>query len=613
MPPVVVVILATLLAVVVWLPTSQWRALATEAVSSTFYVQNWHLIALATDYLDAQRAPSPFQHFWSLSVEEQYYIVWPFVVGLLGWVAVRTRRRPSLTYAVGFGVLVLASLVASVTLTFSNPAAAYFSTFTRMWELGLGSLLAAVFPALTTRLHAHTGLRVSVMWAGLLGILVSVLVITESTPFPGWAALLPTVATALVILADDPAHRANPRVILASRPVQLVGDTSYALYLWHWPIVTIAPVALGAPLTTGQKLVILVLSLVVAWLSTRFVEHPVRTSALLRRGTWRVFLVGAVTSLLVVGASSGLGFAVTRSEQQTRSELQAMAGTVDHCFGAPALDPANHCPASTPLVTTPAFAKADISDGIRSCLNWPPYPQLTSCTRGTTTDPSKRIALLGNSHAGHWLPALDELGARNGWRVDTYLEAVCLPIDAVEPFTVGINGVGAADLTRLCQTFADKLVGRIEAGHYDLVVVAAMDRAVPTYRASYERLLRRLVADGLQVVVIRDTPAPSDRANETPDCVGRHLADTAACNGTPQAWIGQDPLTDAAIAVGGPQIRRIDVNSHLCSPTVCPAVIGGVITYADINHLTTTMVKSLEPYLEPTLVAALAAGRHAKA
>ena len=254
-------------------------------------------------------------------------------------------------------------------------------------------------------------------------------------------------------------------------------------------------------------------------------------------------------------------------------------------------------------MTTPEFANADIPDGITQCLNWPRFPRVPLvCTRGVTTNPTARIAVLGNSHAAQWLPALEVMAQHQRWRVDTYVEAICLPFDDPQgPWGKGINGVTAAELPSMCSTFADTVTSLIEQGHYSLVYMSVMDR-VPSHERAYANLLTHLTRAGLKVVIIRDTPAPLNAAESTPDCVGRSPGNYAGCNGTPSAWIGADPLAEAARAINNPRVSVIDLNKYLCSAQTCPAVIGGVIAYLDIDHLTSTIIKTFAPYLEPLLV-----------
>jgi peptidoglycan/LPS O-acetylase OafA/YrhL len=606
LPPVIFVVLVVLALAVAFMSSGRWADMAHQAVTSTFYVQNWQLIATATDYLNAHGAPSPFQHFWSLSVEEQYYIIWPFVIVALSWISTRwVRARASRTYAAGFSLVVAVSLTISIILTTRNPAEAYFSTYSRMWELGIGSLLASLAPAASARLHRHVTVRAGILTAGLLGIVLSVFLINDQTPFPGVAALAPTVAAALVILANDPDHPLNPRAFLSSRPVQFLGDTSYALYLWHWPLITLAAVYLGHPLGVRSALPVLAASIFMAWLSTRWLEAPIRGSVVLRNRPLRIFAVGAVSSSVVLVAAFGLTSVVARDQERSRIFVAEQASLFAQCFGAPASDLRHSCKPQ-PLATSPGFAKTDVSRGVLTdCLAWPPYPQPVHCTTNPTAAPTRRIALLGNSHAGHWLPALEILAKKYGWQVDTYIVGVCVPTRAPSPFGTGMAGLTKVELTDKCQQVMSQTLDTVARGRYDTVVMSVMDRDHRVTVSDYEATLRSLVKAHEKVLVIRDTPAPMDQNNLPPDCVAHNTANVDACSGDPARWIGADPLAEASKQLRSPRVRLVDVNKYLCAKT-CPAVIGGVIVYSDYDHLTATIVKTLTRYIEPSLVSLLA-------
>ncbi|QBX55618.1 acyltransferase [Nocardioides seonyuensis] len=589
LPPAFVVIISTIVAMLAWIPSSQWRSLTHEGLASMLYVQNWRLVATATDYLEARGAPSPFQHFWSLSVEEQYYLLWPGVVAVVAFLHLRRRWDYRKTAAVVFAVLLLASLAWSVWQTSTRPEVAYFSLFTRLWELAVGSLTAALFPALAGRLSVPV--RVALLWLGALGIVAACLVMTPQSAIPGYAALLPTVATALVIVANDPDSRLNPQWLTRSRPVQFLGDTSYALYLWHWPLVVIAPYALERPLQWSDRLVVLALSVLLAWASTSLLEGPVRSWPLLRQRLRHAYALGLVLSLGVVATSFAVTTYVDRVVAQDQRAVNQALGR--NCVGAAAMANPEHCRMrGSKLITSPAFAREDVTEGIRDCLNWPPFKKHPiTCSRGETEEPAKKIALFGNSHAGQWTEALTDIATSRGWQLDTYIMGACF--SAIEqPYPECTDIVGQA-------------LDLIEQGGYDLVVMATYDEDADRPLSMYDETMDSFVAGGSSVLVLRDTPAPWDPENPPVDCIDQHPRRWKACDG-PRDWIRPDPMHAAAVQSTSEVVHDADFTSYFCNEEVCPAVIGGVIVLSDYNHMTTTFSRTLVPYLEPEVDRALA-------
>ena len=600
MPAAALTLLLSLLAVAVFLPLGQWQAAARHALSSMFYVENWRLVSEATDYLQEGGHGSPFQHFWSLSVEEQFYITWPVLVCLLVVVGARRGWALRSTLGIGVGVVTAASLLYGLAITWSSPAVAYFSTPARIWELGLGGLLAILragrsWPATAARL------RTALAWGGVAMMLAAAFLLSEATPFPGVVALLPTLGAVAFILAADPDGPLSLRRLTHARPVQLIGDTSYAMYLWHWPVLLLVPLCLGVEPSLGIKLLLLPALLALSWSSTTFVEDPIRT---IRPGTSvrrRGLVVLVVASALVVAGSVAMWTHVERSNAASAEAIAELdTGVVERsCVGAGALDPTLDCPADPELVTTPEFAKTDQSESIQIgvCLNWPPFGELISCKRGDTLTPTAKVALYGNSHAGHWQPAIEAIAKARGWQLDTYVVGVCQP--TLEP--IRENGAQQTpERTAECQAMETEVLDDLTSSGYDTVVMSTMDH--DNDAATYAGTLQRLTDAGLRVLVLRDTPAPLDIENDTPFCVSFHLDDPGACAGSPDDWIRADPLARAAEDADEDLVTIVDLNDHLCTDTTCPAVMGGVIVYSDYNHMSKTFNTTLAPYLEPYLV-----------
>ena len=603
LPAASLVLGVTLVASIVWLPSTLLPTVARETIASALSVENWALAASATDYLSAENAPSPVQHYWSLSVEEQFYVLWPLLIAALAFLG--RGRRPQAWWAVGLVGVTAASLTTSVLLTSSDPAAAYFVTPTRVWELGLGSVLA---------LAVHHGwrlrsplLRSALAWLGLAMIAWAAMRFDSATPFPGTAALLPTLGAVLVIAADSDSAPWSPRGLLRARPSQQLGDISYSVYLWHWPVVVILPYALARDLTIVEKLVAIAAVLVVAALTKRFVEDPVRRSTVLGASLPRSFAILAVSVLVLGGA--GL-VVIQRSESAVAAEQQALTAKLasSDCVGADATrNPGCRSIPGDELLSSPAVARNDKSEVYADgCWSTRPFTAHNVCTYGDP-DGKVKVALIGNSHAGHWQPALAPIAQERGWRLDTYLVSQCYTVDLDLDF-------GSARATKNCRAWNRWAVGKVGGGDYDLVVmsdrtfqqvigVPSESKAAVAERA-YAETLRTITASGTRVIVLRDVPSAVESA---PDCVATHPDDASACTHPARLAVEPDPLFAAAEADTSGLVSGLDLTDRFCRDGRCHVVIGGLIAYFDHGHLTTTFARTLVPDIAPALTGALAA------
>ncbi|WP_392424455.1 acyltransferase family protein [Barrientosiimonas humi] len=586
LPASLLVIVVTMAGVLAFVGEDQWRRHGQQALASGFYVQNWVLSASSTDYLASSESPTAFQHFWSLSIEEQFYLVLPVL-----FVAVlalsKTRWR-----AAFFAALVAitgASLWWSIQLTATNSAAAYFVTTTRAWEFGIGALASFVRPRHLARISP------AVAWVGIAAIVVSAVTFSGQTAFPGYAALLPTVgaALALITLRHDRVFDA----VTNTRPVQLIGDASYSIYLWHWPLFVIAPFALGRELGFLPRLGILVLSIVVGWLSMRFVETPFRARGFARWRTRSGAAVAAGIAGVLVLSTAGLGL-VQQREQQAADQVQDALSGADRCVGAPALGRSD-CPAPESL--TPSLALLPKDDGNRGdCWTGQGSSEFKRCTLNDPAKPAKRVIALGDSHSNSLIPAYEKAAKALNWRFEASGKAGCYPT------TADIEVVDR-DVTA-CETWRKDVIDQVAKDDSIDIVVMTRNEASPTeltpekrrgIEAGMREAWSRFTRAGKQVIVIQDVP---NLGQEPLDCVARNgVAASTECTYGQDAAFPESRQTLRDAAEGQRGVTFVGVEDSFCVDGRCPAVIGSVPVFFNPGHLSKTFAATWGPQLASKL------------
>lgn len=588
LPASLTVAAITATAAVTFYPPLALERVLRDALATILYVPNIWFAIQNTDYL-ADHSPSPYQHYWSLGVEEQFYLVWPLL--LLGIFVLFRRRRGIVVVSIALAALL--SFVAGVWMTPLNQPVAFFLLPTRAWELLAGALVGAIL--LYTRARFPSWLAAAGGWSGIGLIAASALLYDDRTVFPGTAALLPTIGTALVILFGADTPRGGPGRLLSVRPMQFVGLISYSLYLVHWPLLTVTQAAVGEdqPLRLLVKVLLgIVLALPAAWVLFRFVETPLRAPGWLTRRRPRWTLWGTL-ALTVVFATSLVGAAQWASTRDVGTG-EAVAEAPDFPKAPP------HATTAVPRNMTPSLdgVAGDVADVYADgCHHDVEQEAVQDCVYGDSAA-KERVAVFGDSHSAQWLPAVEELAGEIGdFSISSYTKSSCPAVSV----TVLDNDVPYASCDRWRAAVLDSLV----ADPPDLVVISSyshyeLDGAndegerLQLWSDGLAATVSKLEAAGSEVLVIADTPR-FDAAPAT--CASAHALDVTRCAGDRDAAF--DPQltaaeSDAVAAAGG---DYTDLTDYICDQSTCPVIVDNIFVYRDVNHLTATFVKYLAPAL----------------
>jgi peptidoglycan/LPS O-acetylase OafA/YrhL len=619
-PAAVLVLLVTLAATVIFLPQRVWQDTTQQIGASAIGLQNWLLASNSVDYFASTNQPTGVQHYWSLSLEEQFYLFWPVALVVL-FLAVRRRsaRIRAIATAALMGVVAIGSLVYSILDSAASPAAAYFSTFTHGWEFALGGLLSFATPWLGHSAWSRAPrVRAVASWVGFLAIVAAALTFTGHSAFPGWIALLPIGGALLVIAAGMSTSRLQRPLFLASPPVQWIGSWSYSIYLWHWPLIVIVPFALAHPLGLKAKLVILAVSILLGAVTKRFVEDPARRARFLVRRRWLSYASLVVAAGLVVASSvtvSNLAAAAgAQAQKDAQTAIAAALSGADPCFGAPAMLGTVSCPDSHRVRPTfgPDFAADDwgsiagvTKDGALpntfGCVDFSGTGAgFLDCTLGNPTGKTT-IAIVGDSHALALFEPLEKIAEAHGWKVRGIIRNSCTPSLPMHYAPAGTK----AD----CNQWRADVAKRIAADPaISLVVATGFTRggAEAAFRgthadlvADYTGLWSRWTAAGKKVVAIEDVPLTAGAS--IPDCVAAAGQVDDPCTVPRAAGLADDPVADAASANADPDVSFVNLDGAFCDPTTCHSVIGGLIAYRDFHHLSATFALTLVPVLDAAL------------
>jgi peptidoglycan/LPS O-acetylase OafA/YrhL len=630
LPAASVVVVATVLSATLLLGYVRAAAVVKDSVWVAFFAANVKFGRDNTDYFAADNPPSPLQHFWSLAVEEQFYLVWPLLLLCIA-LAVRAarrvgserralhaepihRRRPHVARLRGATLLVLGALAAaslgwSVWLTEHVPAGAYFSTPARAWELAAGAICAVLAPR-AARLRGRAADAVA--WCGLGMVLGSAVSFGEATPFPGYAALVPVLGTALLIAAEGGGTALSPRRLLTNVVARRLGDWSYSLYLWHWPLLVVTAQYAGRPLRLAENLMLAVVAVAASAATYYAVENPMRRARFLSGATVRGLAVYPTALAL------SLGVAVVAQQQIDRQALAAAS--------VPAITLDNFGPPRTPdfqLSEDPAVALVQAS--VEAALNGMRVPGHLSpslldlqgdvadvgdcdysfskhalCERGAVGSDNVLVAM-GDSHARAWIPALDVIAERLGYAAYYLVKPGCnagkiVPDVGFGPFTG-------------CVEWRAWAVAQVERLHPDLVFIANdMPPAViedgrsvgdtqavaDAFQAGLEQTIEMIAPSVGRIVVAGDAPGMPESPAVCLSARGASLGDCVFGRSDRSKLLFQ-AARNAALATG---VDFVNPLPWFCYQGRCPAVVGSTVTYRDTEHITTAYAERLATPLQ---------------
>lgn len=591
LPAAITVLIFCSLAVIFLLPLSSLLAETRGILASTLYVENWDLALGAVDYLASHDATT-VQHYWSLSLEEQFYLIWPLLLLGATWIGVKFYAARRWLPMVGVAVLVVAaSLLGSILYTASNPSEAYFVTWTRLWEFGSGAILA-LLPRLRPRGAWANNL---VGYAGMVMVLAAGWFFDRETPFPGYTAVLPVLGSALVIASDRAEKWWDIGKVLGGLPQRFVGDISYSLYLWHWPLIIIAPYVPGWGLTGAHRVALIAICFLLAWLTKKYIEDPFRNLRALTTRKPRFSYLGVIALMGISSLVVGIAFAVGQPKYEAQAqELEQIRANLPDCFGAMAGPDCQNPDLQDQVIPSPGFGNAD-SPEESQCLVQLNESTVKSCSFGSVDPGAPRIALIGDSHAYQYIDTLIQLAEKNGWSLTTYLKGAC-------PWTTApVSGPSPA-FTASCVDWRRNLKQELEsAAAFDVIFTAALAHTPYVVSASkhdevlaagFEEAWKQ--AAGARIVTIVDNPDFEEDPNK---CL--RLNDPGDCT-EPRAKVLDkvDPLSIAAADSGA---LILDFSDIYCDETDCFSVIGAANVYRDQDHLTRTFALTLGPAIEKAI------------
>lgn len=579
--PLALLVVAAILAMApLILPATRWHNVLIDAGASTVYLENWRLAFRAVNYLNREEALSPFQHYWAMSIQGQFYLIF----GILLFIIVKYQSkfaRAGVSSISVVAALLVVSLLYSIYFTNLRQPFTYFDTFARVWEFALGGLLAQI----VARPLASARLRLIMGWVGLSAVLSCGMLLDVSTGFPGYMALWPTTGACLVIYAGQTGSRFGADHLLSSTVFTYLGRISYALYLWHWPVLVFY-LSYANVYHAGAwgGAAVLVTSFILAAFSTWLVEDLWRLNRQAGLGR-NARVIGAQLAIIAVMIVGGYGFErrATASERRIAvpSKVYPGATVASRVHGA----------ANAQILPSGIWAHKDRPKNMTSkCHQTFSGTEASTCEFG---DPNGAhlLIIVGGSHSAHWLTAMQGALRGEGWRIVTMTKSSCL-------FLLE-GGSQVADPRQACAKWNQNAMAKILQLR-PTVVFTTSTRAqsgkekVPP---SWQDTVGLLNQADIPVLAIRDTPWMNF---DVAECVATKGADAIDCRRARNLMLaGENPAQNLGRS---DMIQHVDMSDQFCDDVWCYPVTGNVLMYFDKHHMTATYGKTIAPSLKKRIL-----------
>lgn len=577
LPNALLVLTVVLIASYFIMPEYRHAGIIKEIFASIFYFENWQLAISGTDYLNQGNEKSPVQHFWAMSIQGQFYVIWFLVISL----AILIHKKFKIEFKKSFlGILltlIVISFIFSVYLTGVNQPLAYFDTRTRVWEFGLGGLLLLIIYSIKLPKFLST----IIGWSGLVILLSTGLLLDVENSFPGYIALLPVMAAVFILVAGENTSKLGVEKFLGSKFMVWLGGLSYGLYLWHWPLLSFYYVIFDTTdVSILHGILIIFISLVLSYLANRFLENPINQLIGKNNFTFKKFLP-IILQLGVVIILLGVWFI---GSELKSSQQENLAGNSE--YPGVLAEEISFSPEGTEPIPALENAKDDRADAYADgCQISPGDSEVKICEYGNTDDYDYTIALVGGSKSTHWLPSLQELGEI--YRILNVTKSGCR-------FSLD-NSESIADD---CYEWNTKVVDELAEYNPDAVVTLA-DVARPAYEEVPEGFIEqfeKLNNYDIPILAIRDTPYFS---KDVVECLSQENG-INDCSIEKSKTISPTPAWEK-LSNPPENVTYVDYTDYICTENTCPPVVGNIVAYLDKSHMTATFNKTFAPIIRKDL------------